>query len=134
MAVAVLNLFLIFKNFLEGVPVMAQQLTSPTSIDKVSCLIPGFAQWVKDLALPGHIHKGGSVLALLWLWCRLAAVALIQPLAWEFPYAARAALRRRKKIWGEGKVYDITLFLLLVQIKFINNQQTYLATISSKMH
>ena len=25
--------------------------------------------------------------ALLWLWCRLAAVAPIQPLAWELPYA-----------------------------------------------
>ena len=24
---------------------------------------------------------------LLGLWCRLAATALIQPLAWEFPYA-----------------------------------------------
>ena len=26
-------------------------------------------------------------LALLWLWCRPAATALIQPLAWEPPYA-----------------------------------------------
>ena len=34
--------------------------------------------------------------ALLWLWCRLAAVALIQPLAWELPYAASATLKRKK--------------------------------------
>ena len=33
-------------------------------------------------------HKHGSDLALLWLRCRLAATALIQPLAWKFPYAA----------------------------------------------
>ena len=26
-------------------------------------------------------------LGLLWLFCRQAAVAPIQPLAWEFPYA-----------------------------------------------
>ena len=38
-----------------------------------------------------------SDLALLWLWCRPAAVALIGPLAWEPPYAAGAALRRQKK-------------------------------------
>ena len=34
---------------------------------------------------------------LLWLWCRLAAVALIQPLAWEIPYAVGVALKRKKK-------------------------------------
>ena len=34
--------------------------------------------------------------ALLWLWCRLAAEALFQPLAWEFPYAAGAALKKKK--------------------------------------
>ena len=35
--------------------------------------------------------------ALLWLWCRLAAMASIQPLAWELPYAAGMALKRKKK-------------------------------------
>ena len=38
-----------------------------------------------------------SNLVLLWLWCRLAAVALIGPIAWEPPYAAGAALKRKKK-------------------------------------
>ena len=33
---------------------------------------------------------------LPWPWCRLAA--LIPPLAWEFAYAASAALRRKKKM------------------------------------
>ena len=41
--------------------------------------------------------RHGSDLALLWLWCRLAALALIRPLAWEPPYAAGAALKRKKK-------------------------------------
>ena len=36
-------------------------------------------------------------LALLWLLCRSAAVALIRPLAWEPPYAGGAALKTRKK-------------------------------------
>ena len=34
---------------------------------------------------------------LLWLWYRLAAVALIQPPAWELPYAVSAALEKAKK-------------------------------------
>ena len=31
---------------------------------------------------------------LLWLWCRPAAIALIQPLAWKPPYAVGAALKK----------------------------------------
>ena len=46
--------------------------------------IPDLAQWVKALAL-------------LWLWCRLVAVALIRPLAWEPPYAMGVALEKTKK-------------------------------------
>ena len=34
---------------------------------------------------------------MLWLWRRLAAAALIGPLAWEPPYAAGAALEKTKK-------------------------------------
>ena len=44
--------------------------------------IPGLAQQVKDLVL-------------LWLWCRPAAVAPIQNLCWEPPYAAGVALKKR---------------------------------------
>jgi len=41
-------------------------------------------------------HGCSSDLALLWLWCRPAAVAPIRPLAWEPPYAMGAALKRQK--------------------------------------
>ena len=39
--------------------------------------------------------RGGLDLALLW--CRPAATALAQALAWEPPYAAGAALKSKKK-------------------------------------
>ena len=42
-------------------------------------------------------HRRGSDLALLWLWCRPAAIAPIEPLAWEPPYAAGVALKGQKK-------------------------------------
>ena len=38
-------------------------------------------------------HRQSLDPALL-LWCRQAAIALIQPLAWELPYAAGAALKK----------------------------------------
>ena len=57
-------------------------------------------------------RRCGLDLVLLWLWRRPAATALIQPLAWEPPCAAGAALKkiRQKKekkkepvgIWKEG--------------------------------
>ena len=40
-------------------------------------------------------HRCGSDLVLLWH--RLATVAPIQPLAWEFPYATRVALKEERK-------------------------------------
>ena len=41
-------------------------------------------------------HRCGSDPVLLWLWCRPAAVAPVQPLAWEPPYAWGLALKRQK--------------------------------------
>ena len=40
--------------------------------------------------------RHGSNLVLVWLWCRLAAAALIGPLAWQTPYATGAAPKRQK--------------------------------------
>ena len=45
----------------------------------------------------------GSDLALLRLWCRPASAAPIQPLAWEFSYAAGAALKEGRKEGKEGR-------------------------------
>ena len=49
--------------------------------------IPGLTQWVKDPRLP-------------WLWCRLAAAALIQPLTRELPHAESATLKNKQKEIG----------------------------------
>ena len=49
--------------------------------------------------------RGGSNLALLWLWHTLAAAALIYPLAWEPLHAMGAALTRQKKKKKESGAY-----------------------------
>ena len=41
--------------------------------------------------------RRGSDLVLLWLWCRLAAVTPVRPLAWEHPYAEDVALQKDKR-------------------------------------
>ena len=42
-------------------------------------------------------HRRGSDPALLWLWCRQAATALIGPLAWEPTYAEGATLEKTER-------------------------------------
>ena len=62
---------------------MAQWLTNLTRIHEALGLLPGLAQWVTHLVL-------------LWLWCRPAATAPIQPLAWEPLYVSGMDLKRQK--------------------------------------
>ena len=69
---------------------------NPTSICEDASLIPGLHQWVKDPALLQAASKTADPV-WLWLWCRLAAAALIWPLARELPYATGVALKRKKK-------------------------------------
>ena len=45
----------------------------------------------------GTGHRRSLDLVLLWLWYRVAAVAPIQPVAWEPPYAKGVALKRQTK-------------------------------------
>ena len=45
----------------------------------------------------GACPRHGLDLALLWLWCRPGAAAPIPPLAWELPYAAGTALKKKFK-------------------------------------
>ena len=63
---------------------MAQGVTNLISIHEDVGSIPSLTQWVKEQVL-------------LWLWCRPAAAALIQPLAWEISCATDAALKRQKQ-------------------------------------
>ena len=61
--------------------------------------------------------RGGLDSALLWLWRRLAAAALIRPLAWELPYAMGAALKRKKK-----KIYHFKHFYYTIEWQEIHSQ------------
>ena len=47
---------------------------------------------------------------MLWPWCRLAAAAPIQHLAWELPYATGTTLKRQKKFSGKKK-FNIELHI-----------------------
>ena len=80
----------------SGVPVVAQQKQIQLGTVKLQVrsldLLSGLRIW----HCRGVGHRCGLYLVLLWLWRRLAAVALIRPLAWEPPYAVGAALEKKK--------------------------------------
>jgi len=65
----------------------------------------------------GVAHRHGTDPALLWLWRRLAATALIRPLAWEPPYAVGAALEKGKK-----KITILMLGLTFIFSSFLFNR------------
>ena len=50
-------------------------------------------------------HRHGSDPILLWLWCRPAAVASIQPQAWKPPYTVGVALQRKKKSEQKRQIF-----------------------------
>ena len=59
--------------------------------------------FLKDLALIAAScdvgHRRGLDPALLWLWLRPAAAALLRPLAWELLYAAFAKKQKKKSLF-----------------------------------
>ena len=75
---------------------MTHQVKNLTSIHEDAGLIPGATQWVKGsrvTVISGVGGRHGSNSALMWLWHRLTAAALILPLALELPYDAYVALK-----------------------------------------
>ena len=50
-------------------------------------------------------HRCDWDTVLLWLWRRLAAVAPIQPLAWELKYATSVALKKQQKPYKQCSLF-----------------------------
>ena len=80
-----------------GVPTVAQQkgirlVTTRLWVQSLASL-SGFRIQVGVSCGVGCRH--GSDLVWLWLWYRPAAVALMQPVAWEPPHAADVALKSK---------------------------------------
>ena len=67
--------------------------------------------------------RRGSNPRLLWLWCRLAAVALIRPLAWEPPYAAGVVLKSGEKIKLKSIKPKKELILMELFLEYVLPQQ-----------
>ena len=61
-------------------------------------------------------HRHGSDPALLWLWCRPAAVAPIGPLAWEPPDAVCAVPEKAKRKGRKRKRKSKKTILIVISV------------------
>ena len=102
---------------------MTQWPRNPTRNHKIAGSIPGLAHRAKGsgIAVSCDIgHRCGADLALLWLWCRLAATAPVGSLAWEPPYATGAALeetQRQKQTNKQKNSFISKIFRTIVGAK-----------------
>ena len=75
-------------------------VTNATSIHEDAGLIPSLTQWiwVSGIAVSSGVGPRHSIdPEMLWLWCTLAATAVIQPMAFRTSRVVGAALKRPKK-------------------------------------
>ena len=79
----------VIKTFL-GVAIVAQQVKNLASIHEDADSIPGLPQWDKRYSIARGCGVGRRCSS------EDIAAALIQPLAWEIPYAAGEALKKKK--------------------------------------
>ena len=89
-----------FNQILKGVSV--SEWTKNLPLGGKKCVLTMAQQkWIQLVSMRIRVQSlallsGLGIQHCCELWCRLAAVALIQPLTWEPPYAAGSALKRQK--------------------------------------
>ena len=95
---------------------MAQWVTNPTSMHEDVGLIPGLAQGVKGSSVASSCSVGcrhGPEPEFLWLWLRLAAVSLIQPVAWEHPYTACVVIKSKQTNKQTKNIKNLSFILAI---------------------
>ena len=93
-SIAERHILLVDSKLIAGVPIMAQW--KRIQIGTMRFRVRSWASLIEfSIAVSCGVGcRLGLDPALLWLWCRPAAAALIRPLAWEPPYAMGAAPKK----------------------------------------
>ena len=111
------------KMYMGEVLIMSQRtqiwlVSMRTQVRSLACSVG----WGYSVAMScGVSRRPGLDLALLWLWSRPAAAALLRPLAWEPPYAASVALRQ-KCTWNFFSDIKLKRFICFI-VKTENKSQ-----------
>ena len=86
----------------------------PLWLSRLQTWLVSMRMWVQSLAWLSELrsiavsfgegHRCSLDLALMWLWYKSAAVALIWSLAWELPYITDAALKKNLFLDKQGTI------------------------------
>ena len=70
-------------------------------------------------------RRCGTDLALLWLRHQSVATALIQPLAWEHPYAVGVVLKdkKKKKRIKNASKYGLTIMFIFLSMQYLDKKE-----------
>ena len=84
----------------------------------------GLAQWVKDPPLPQLQYSSQMWLrsGVVVVQARQAAVALIQPLAWELEYATGVVVKKEKKYLNYAQIKHKCLSVIIMILVNHNSQ------------
>ena len=92
-----------YKNSINDRAIELFDLYLILSASKITSGVPVVAQWLTNLiSMRRHVWSLASLSGVrirhcCELWCRLAALAPIQSLAWELPYSTSTALNKTNK-------------------------------------
>ena len=111
-----------FKGGKGGFPTVVQQKWIWLASMRIRVQsLASLSVWGSGIAVTCGVDcRHGSDPVWLWLWWRLAAVAMIRPLAWELPYATGVAINSKQPTNQRERGYKLPHCYMILGFLYIH--------------